>query len=133
MASFLYRLGSLGARRPFAVIIAWALVLGGVAGAMVSLQKPLTNEFQLPDSEFSQVLDHVGQQVPEVAGGTGNVVLYSEDGFTTEQRRVIDDTLADWEELPHVTGTVDPFATQAELDLSGVQLREGRAQLLEPS
>jgi RND superfamily putative drug exporter len=50
---------------------------------------------------------------------------------SSEQRRVIDDTLADWEELPHVTGTVDPFATQAELDLSGVQLREGRAQLLD--
>ena len=131
MASLLYRLGSSAARRPLAFVIAWVLVLGAVVGAMLSLQRPLTNEFELPDSEFAQVLDDLGEQIPEVAGGTGTVVLYSEDGFTADQRDAIDATLADWEQLPHVTGTVDPFATQAELDSSDADLREGRRQLLD--
>lgn len=129
MASLLYRIGTGVARRPLAVVLAWVLVLGGVVGAMVSFQKPLTNEFELPDSEFAQVLEDLGEQIPEVAGGTGTVVLHSEGGFTPEQRRAIDATLSDWEELPHVTGTVDPFATQAELDSSDAELRAGRRQL----
>ncbi|WP_107765329.1 MMPL family transporter [Nocardioides terrigena] len=131
MASLLYRLGSAAARRPLAFVLAWVLVLGTVVGAMLSLQRPLTNEFELPDSEFAQVLADLGEQIPEVAGGTGTVVLYSEDGFTAEQRDAIDATLAEWEDLPHVTGTVDPFATQAELDSSDADLRDGRRQLIE--
>ena len=96
MASLLYRLGSAAARRPLAFVLAWVLVLGTVVGAMLSLQRPLTNEFELPDSEFAQVLDDLGEQIPEVAGGTGTVVLHSEDGFTAAQREAIDATLADW-------------------------------------
>ena len=131
MASFLYRLGGGAARRPLAVVIAWVLVLGAVVGAMLSLQRPLTNEFELPDSEFAQVLDDLGEQIPEVAGGTGTVVLHSEDGFTAAQRRAVEATLADFEELPHVTGTVDPFATQADLDRSDADLAQGRQQLVD--
>ena len=131
MASLLYRLGGSAARRPLAVVIAWVLLLGAVVGAMLSLQRPLTNEFELPDSEFAQVLDDLGEQIPEVAGGTGTVVLHSEDGFTAAQRGAVDATLADWEQLPHVTGTVDPFATQAELDRSDADLAEGRRQLVD--
>ena len=94
MASFLYRLGLGAARRPVAVLIAWILVLGSVAAAMASFQRPLTNEFELPDSEFAAVLDDLGEQIPEIAGGTGTVVLHSEDGFTPTQRRAIDATTA---------------------------------------
>jgi len=131
MASFLYRLGLGAARRPIAVLIAWVLVLGGVAAAMVSLQRPLTNEFELPDSEFAQVLDDLGEQIPEVAGGTGNVVLHSKDGFTPAQRKAIDATMAMWRTLPHVTGTVDPFETQQQLDQSSADLAQGEQQLIE--
>jgi len=131
MASFLYRLGLGAARRPIAVVIAWVLVLGGVAAAMVSLQRPLTNEFELPDSEFSQVLDDLGEQIPEVAGGTGNVVLRSKAGFTPAQRKIIDATMAKWRTLPHVTGTVDPFETQQQLDQSSADLAKGERQLID--
>jgi RND superfamily putative drug exporter len=131
MAAFLYRLGLGSARRPVAVLVAWVLVLGGVAAAMVSLQRPLTNEFELPDSEFARVLDDLGEQVPEVAGGTGNVVLHSKDGFTPGQRRTIDATMATWRTLPHVTGTVDPFETQQQLDQSSADLAEGERQLID--
>lgn len=131
MAAFLYRLGLGAARRPIAVLVAWVLILGGVAAAMVSLQRPLTNEFELPDSEFAQVLDDLGEQIPEVAGGTGNVVLHSEGGFTPAQRETIDATMAKWRTLPHVTGTVDPFETQQQLDQSSADLTKGEQQLVE--
>ena len=131
MASFLYRLGLGAARRPLAVVIAWVLILGGVAASMVAFQRPLTNEFELPDSEFAQVLDDLGEQIPEVAGGTGTVVLHSEDGFTAAQRKAIDKTMEEWRALPHVTATVDPFATQQQLDQGARDLAEGRQQLID--
>ncbi|EON24430.1 MMPL domain-containing protein [Nocardioides sp. CF8] len=131
MASLLYRLGLGAARRPIAIVIAWLLVLAAVTAAMVSFQRPLTNEFELPDSEFAAVLDELGEQIPEVAGGTGTVVLHSEDGFTPAQRRVIDETMAQWRTLPHVTGTVDPFETQRQLDQSSADLAEGEQKLID--
>lgn len=129
MASFLYRLGLGSARRPVAVLVAWILVLGGVAAAMVSFQRPLTNEFELPDSEFAAVLDDLGEQIPEVAGGTGTVVLHSEGGFTPAQRTAIDATMEQWRTLPHVTATVDPFETQQQLDQGSKDLAAGEQQL----
>lgn len=131
MASFLYRLGLGAARRPLAVVIAWVLILGSVAAAMASFQRPLTNEFELPDSEFAQVLDDLGEQIPEIAGGTGTVVLHSRDGFTPAQREAIDATMAQWRTLPHVTGTVDPFATQAQLDQGSAELAKAERQLVD--
>jgi RND superfamily putative drug exporter len=131
MASFLYRLGLGAARRPLAVVIAWVLILGSVAAAMVSFQRPLTNEFELPDSEFAQVLDDLGKQIPEIAGGTGTVVLHSKEGFTPAQREAIDVTMAQWRTLPHVTGTVDPFETQAQLDQGSADLARGEEQLID--
>lgn len=131
MASFLYRLGLGAARRPIAIVIAWLLVLAAVTAAMLSFQRPLTNEFELPDSEFAAVLDELGEQIPEVAGGTGTVVLHSEDGFTPAQRRAIGETMAQWRTLPHVTGTVDPFETQRQLDQSSADLAEGEQRLID--
>lgn len=131
MASLLYRLGLGAARRPIAVIVTWVLILGGVAAAMVSFQRPLTNEFELPDSEFAAVLDDLGEQIPEVAGGTGTVVLHSEGGFTPAQRTAIDATLDDWRELPRVTGTVDPFSIQQQLDRGASDLAAGQQRLIE--
>ncbi|WP_107705541.1 MMPL family transporter [Nocardioides allogilvus] len=131
MASFLYRLGLGAARRPIAIVIAWLLVLAAVTAAMVSFQRPLTNEFELPDSEFAAVLDELGEQIPEVAGGTGTVVLHSEDGFSPAQRRAISETMAQWRTLPHVTGTVDPFETQRQLDQSSADLAEGEQKLID--
>ena len=107
------------ARRPVAVLIAWILVLGSVAAAMVSFQRPLTNEFELPNSEFAAVLDDLGEQIPEVAGGTGTVVLHSKDGFTPAQRTAIDATMAQWRTLParhrHGRPVRDPAAARPGL------------------
>lgn len=131
MASFLHRLGLGAARRPVAVLIAWILILGSVAAAMASFQRPLTNEFELPNSEFAAVLDDLGEQIPEIAGGTGTVVLHSDGGFTPAQRRAIDATTAEWRTLPHVTGIVDPFETQQQLDQGSADLAAGEQKLLD--
>ena len=131
MASLLHRLGLGAARRPIAVLLLWAVILGAAAAGMVTLQKPLTAEFKLPGSEFGRVLDELGEQIPEVAGGTGTVVLHSEDGFTTEQREAIRETSQEWRQLPHVSGIVDPFETQQQLDQAARQVARGETRIIE--
>jgi RND superfamily putative drug exporter len=129
MARLLHRLGRAAATRPLVVLLAWLLVAAGAAGAMTTFQEPLTDEFELPDSEFAQVLEDLGEQVPEVAGGTGTVVLHSDERFTPSQQEAVSAALADWARLPHVADAADPFVLQARLDGRAAELRAGARRL----
>lgn len=129
MATLLHRLGLFSARRPIAVLLAWFLVLAAAVGGMATLSRPLSNEFEIPDSEFGRVLDELGQEIPQVAGGTGTVVVHSADGFTAAQRTALRDTMAAWEDLPHVTEVMDPFELQRQLDRSDDRLAKAERRL----
>ncbi|CUR61547.1 Integral membrane protein [metagenome] len=129
MATLLHRLGLFSARRPLAVLLAWLFVMAAAVGGMATLSRPLSNEFEIPDSEFGRVLDELGQEIPQVAGGTGTVVVHSADGFTADQKSALRDTMAAWEELPHVTEVMDPFALQNRLDRSDDRLDKAERRL----
>ena len=129
MATLLHRLGALAARRPIAVLLAWLFVVAAAVGGATTLSRPLSNEFEIPDSEFGRVLDHLGEVIPEVAGGTGTVVVHSADGFTAQQRSALRDTIEEWEQLPHVSEVVDPFALQSRLDGSDRRLARAERRL----
>src|SRR5690349_9729747 len=129
MATLLHRLGAFSARRPLVVLLAWVFVVAAAVGGATTLSRPLSNEFEIPDSEFGRVLDHLGDEIPEVAGGTGTVVVHSPGGFTAQQRSALRDTIDDWEQLPHVTEVVDPFALQSRLDGSDRRLARAERRL----
>ncbi|MDT0187357.1 efflux RND transporter permease subunit, partial [Microbacterium sp. ARD31] len=130
MATLLHRLGLFAARRPIAVLLAWVFVMAAAVGGMAAFSRPLSNEFEIPDSEFGRVLDELGREIPQVAGGTGTVVVHSADGFTAEQKAALRNTMQAWEELPHVTEVMDPFALQRRLDASDDELRRGERRLV---
>ncbi len=129
MAALLRRWGLAAARRPVAFVLLWVLVLGSTVGAMAAFAKPMSNEFEIPDSEFGRVLDQLGEEIPAVAGGSGTVVVHAPDGFDKSQKAALREVMAQWEELPHVTGAVDPFESQKTLDDSRSQLADARAEL----
>ena len=129
MASLLHRLGLFSARRPLAVLLAWVFVIAAAVGGMATLSRPLSNEFEIPDSEFGRVLDQLGEEIPQVAGGTGTVVVHSPEGFTAQQRAALRDTMAEWEQLDHVTEVMDPFELQRRLDASADQLDAAERKL----
>ena len=130
MASLLHRWGLAAARRPVAFVLAWVLLLAAAVGAMTTFAKPLSNEFEIPDSEFGRVLDQLGDEIPAVAGGSGTVVVHSQDGFDAQQKAALRDVMDEWESLPHVTDTIDPFATQARLDAGDERLAKARKRLV---
>ena len=130
MATLLHRLGGLAARRPIAVLLAWVFVLAAAVGGMAMLSRPLSNEFEIPDSEFGRVLDQLREEIPAVAGGSGTVVVHSANGFTDDQRAALRDTMAEWERLPHVTAVLDPFGLQRQLDSSDADLAAAERRLV---
>ncbi|KUG56813.1 RND transporter [Serinicoccus chungangensis] len=128
MATLLHRLGRWCAQHRLGVVAIWAAVLGLTVTGMLTMAKPLSNEFSIPGSRFEAVLETLQEEIPDAAGTTGTVVFRSDDGFTDAQRSAVADAVQEWEELDGVTA-VDPFEAQDQLDATQGDLDDGRAEL----
>lgn len=121
MARILFQIGGFGARRPWAVVVAWLVVIAAVGVAAWGLRRPLSGTFAIPGTEFQAVLDDLRDNFPQAAGGTGSVMLRSTGGaFTAAQREAIAAVIAEWQRAPGVRAVIDPFATQEMLEGKGV-------------
>ncbi|MCJ1709630.1 MMPL family transporter [Clavibacter michiganensis subsp. phaseoli] len=138
MASVLYRLGSMAARRAWLVIVSWVVILGIGVGSFLAFAGTLGNSFDIPGTASGAVTDELAQTLPDTAGGTGTVVYRTTDGsaFTDEQKADISALATSAGDLPGVARVVDPFAvTQqradqaAQLSSGDDQITAGRAQL----
>ncbi len=87
MASVLYRLGSMAARRAWLVIVSWVVILGISVGSFLAFAGTLGNSFDIPGTASGAVTDELAQTLPDTAGGTGTVVYRTTDGsaFTAAQ------------------------------------------------
>ncbi|MGW8567356.1 MMPL family transporter [Isoptericola sp. NPDC055881] len=138
MAEFLYRLGRTASRHVRAVVALWVavLVLAGVGYAVGG--GTLSDSFSIPGTPTQKVTDQLAEDLPDAAGGTGTVVLSTEDGsaFTAEQEKALAGVLSDVEDVDGVETVVDPFASeqerakQADTLAAGEQkISDGREQL----
>ena len=131
MAEFLYRLGRASARRARSVLALWfaVLVVAGIAFALFG--GTLSSSISIPNTPTTQVTDRLQQELPEASGGSGSVVLQTEDGsaFTPEQREAISALVEDAKGVDGVENALDPFATEAQREEQVQQLAAGQAQL----
>jgi RND superfamily putative drug exporter len=130
MAHLLYRLGRFAARRAWAVVAAWAVVLLLAGGAFAAFGGQLTNAITVPGTETQRLADRLQSELPDAGHGTGRIVFQTEDGdpFTADQREQIGKALTEAEESPGVDGVLDPFAAQDEREAQEQQLADGREQ-----
>ncbi|GAA2320622.1 MMPL family transporter [Glycomyces scopariae] len=131
MAEFLYRVGRWCARRAKTVIAAWALVLAAAAAAFVLFGGAFATTLSIPGTPTEEVTDHLAEALPEASGGTGSIVVSTEDGdaFTAEQQAAISALIAQADDVDGVAAVVDPFATEAQRDEQQAQIDEGRTQI----
>ena len=123
MSSVLYRLGRWCAAHAWRTLALWLVVLVGVGTLAATVGKPLTSQISIPGTEFEKVLDRLGGEIPEAAGGAGTVVLESGDEpFTEAQQAAVEDVFASWAEVPHVKRVTNPFEAQAQLDQSAADI-----------
>ncbi|MFJ3957166.1 MMPL family transporter [Arthrobacter sp. NPDC090010] len=131
MALLLYRLGKFSYRHRWWVLSFWLVVLLAVGGAAAAFHGKLTNDFKIPGTETQRVLDHLKEVLPESAGGTGSVVFETKDGkaFTDAQKKSVQDALKSLNGAAELQGTIDPFATQAQVDAGTSKLSDAEKQI----
>ncbi|WP_066581883.1 MMPL family transporter [Cellulomonas timonensis] len=131
MAEFLYRVGGASARHARRVIAIWCaiLVLAGVAFALFG--GTLATTFSIPHTPTTQVTDRLQAEMPGASGGTGTVVVQTEDGsaFTDAQRAGIGELITEAADIDGVVTVVDPFATEAQRSGQAQQIADGQAQI----
>lgn len=129
MALMLYRLGKFSYRHRWLVISVWLAVMVAVGGAAAAFHGTLSNNFQIPGTETQQMADKLKTELPSSSGGSASVVFEANDAqFSQAGRDAVTAALTKLETLPDVQGTVDPFATQAQLDQAVTDLAAGKEQ-----
>ena len=138
MSSLLYRLGRWCAAHAWRTLTIWLVLLVGIGALAGTVGKPLTSQISIPGTTFQKVIDGLGKEIPEAAGGAGTVVLQSTDGapISDAQRAAAEQVFTAWEAVPHVKRVANPFEAQASLDQSAsglaaaaTKLKDGQAQL----
>jgi RND superfamily putative drug exporter len=131
MATFLYRLGRLAARRAWLTIGLWVAVLAVLGGLMAAFATAPTAQISIPGAGFQTVLAKLGREVPAAAGGIGTITVETRDGkaFTAEQRAAVRETIPAWEKAPHVQSVTDPFANQERLDQAAAKVADADRRL----
>lgn len=115
MATLLYRLGRFSARRPWALIGTWVVLLAVVAGALVGAGGTLAAGVSIPGTETERVSQRLVEELPDAGGASGPVVFSRDDGapLDEQQRARISALLEDVRGLDGVRDVVDPFAVTA--------------------
>ncbi|MBT2520505.1 MMPL family transporter [Arthrobacter sp. ISL-28] len=129
MALLLYRLGKFSYRHRWLVISLWLAILLAVGGSAAAFHGKMSNNFQIPGTETQRMLDKLKQDLPKSSGGSAGIVFEARDAeFSQAGKDAVSAALAKLETLPDVEGTVDPFATQAQLDKAGAAVAAGEQQ-----
>ena len=127
MAQLLYRLGKFSAKRAFAVIAIWVLLIGTAgAGALLAGGK-LGTTMTLDGIPSQDLATSLQETFPEAARASGQVVFHKADGveFSMAEISGISNVLDSVKALIAVDDVDDPFITQATLDSQRADLAAG--------
>jgi RND superfamily putative drug exporter len=119
MSHALYRLGRFAARRPWAVIAAWAMVAVVVVGASAGFGRDLEDSFEAPGLDSTAALDLLTAAQSDSAGPTAQVVLTPLDAGSTffdsaDAQAALATIQAAVIDLPNVLSASDPAGALAE-------------------
>lgn len=131
MAKFLFLLGKFSAKRAWLVVIAWLVILAGVATTALTLGGKFTSNMTLEGTPAQQVIDDLKKNFPEASRGSAQIVFHTSDGsaFTAKQKEEITARLAAAEEIAGVNSIIDPFATQATKDEKAQELADAQTKV----
>ncbi|UUU34360.1 MMPL family transporter [Streptomyces sp. CA-210063] len=118
MATFLHRLGRLAFRKRWYVTLVWVAVLSAVGFGALKAPGASDEEFSMPGIESQKAFDLMEERFPGVTadGATARVVFVAPSGekvTATENKKAIEDTVADLADGSQVASAVDPFQARA--------------------
>jgi putative drug exporter of the RND superfamily len=118
VATFLYRVGRLAFRRRWYVALVWAAVLAAVGLGAVTAPGASDEQFSMPGIESQKAFDLMEERFPGASadGATARVVFVAPGGekvTAADNRRAVEDAVADLADGPQVASAADPFGAQA--------------------
>ncbi|MDQ0822052.1 RND superfamily putative drug exporter [Arthrobacter sp. V4I6] len=129
MALLLYRLGKFSYRHRWLVISLWLAVMVAIGGAAAAFHGTLSNNFQIPGTETQQMADKLKKELPASSGGSAGIVFEANGTeFSQAGKDAVSAALTKLTTLPDVQGTLEPFATQAQLDGAAAELITAQQQ-----
>ena len=125
----LYRLGKFSYRHRWLVISLWLAVLVAVGGSAAAFHGTMSNNFRSPARKPSRWRTSSRRNCPHASGGSASIVFDAGDArFSQAGKDAVSAALTKLASLPDVQGTVDPFATQAQLDKAAADIAAGEAE-----
>lgn len=133
MAALLYRLGQFSARRAWAVIGAWLLILAATVGLMLTAGGKLSSSISIDGVPSQLVIDQLQKSFPEASRASGQVIFHKADGteFTKADRTAIAAALADVKNLDGVADAIDPFDVEKQIADRRAEVTDGAEQLVD--
>ncbi|MDX2599023.1 MMPL family transporter [Streptomyces caniscabiei] len=118
MATFLHRLGRLAFRKRWYVVLMWLAVLAAVGVGALKAPGASDEEFSMPGIESQKAFDLMEQRFPGVTadGATARVVFVAPNGekvTAAENKKAVEETVADLADGSQVASAVDPFRAGA--------------------
>lgn len=110
MNAFLEAVGRWCARRHWAVVAAWLVVLIGLVLLRSSFGGEFVNDYSVPGSQSSTGLDLLQKQFPAQGGYAGQIVFHAKTGAVADQQAAVTTSMTNIAALPHVLSAVSPFA-----------------------
>ncbi len=130
MANLLFRLGTFSAKRAWAVITAWLVILGTAVALMVGFSGKLSPTVSIDGIPAQDVIDRLQDSFPEAARGQGQIVFHSENSpLTPEQIELISAALDRAEQIPGVASVLNPFEIAEQIADQRADLADGERQL----
>lgn len=131
MANLLFRLGTFSAKRAWAVITAWLIILGTTIGLMVGFAGKLSPTVSIDGIPAQDVIDRLQDSFPEAARGQGQIVFHSDGAPLSEsQIELITEALERTASIPAVASVLNPFEIADQIAAQQADLAAGEQELL---
>jgi RND superfamily putative drug exporter len=114
MSTFLHRLGRFAFTRPWAVLGVWLALIAVVAGLLVVNPPKISNEMRINGTPAQEVIDQLGAEMPEMAGGQGMIAFAAPDGQRVDQGANLAALMSAVDAVSHADHVIDPRALAQE-------------------
>ena len=123
MGRILHAIGAFSARRAWAVITAWLVLLVGVGAAAVVFQEAADDSFSIPGTQSIQTFEKLGEEFPAAGGASAQIVIAAPDGaalIDPASQEAIGETVRQLNATADVAAATNPFEAMAVSPDAGV-------------
>jgi RND superfamily putative drug exporter len=108
--SLLERLAGFAAKRHWAVIIGWLVILGALLGAKSAFGGEYVNNYNVSGSNSGDGLSVLNSTFPQQGGYGGQIVFHAVRGMVADQQAAVNQATSNVSKLPDVIKAVSPFS-----------------------